>query len=34
MKQNQSNLDELENRATLKKLAAPEGSKLRKKVLA
>lgn len=32
MKQNQSNLDELENRATLKKLAAPEGSVLRKKV--
>lgn len=34
MKQNRSNLDELENAGTLRKLAGPEGSKLRKKVVA
>lgn len=34
MKANQSNLDELANAGTLRKLAAPEGSKLRKKEVA
>lgn len=33
MKQNQSNLDDLSNAGTLRKLAGPEGSKLRKKLL-
>ncbi len=32
MKQNNSNLDDLENRGTLRKMAAPEGATLRKKV--